>query len=113
MTMEILSNFVSIYCLITFIVGAVFMLAVYSISAICKEKEPKNKVNFYLARDENDELFLYMGKPFRGIIKFHPYQNGCIITRDDDLSNFGLNKNDYANLKWEDDPVEVFINIKD
>lgn len=73
----------------------------------------KNKVHFYVARDENDELFLYMGKPFRGINKFHPYQNGCIITSDDDLSNFGLNKDDYDNLKWEDEPVEIFLNFED
>lgn len=26
---------------------------------------------------------------------------------------FGLNENDYANLKWEDEPIEVFINIED
>lgn len=75
--------------------------------------KPQNKVRFYVARDENDELFLYMGKPFRGINKFHPYQNGCIITSDDDLSNFGLNKDDYANLKWEDEPIEVFLNMED
>ena len=54
-----------------------------------------------------------MGKPFRGINKFHPYHYGCIITSDDDLSNFGLNKDDYANLKWEDEPVEVFLNLED
>ena len=73
----------------------------------------KNKVHFYVARDKNDELFLYIGKPFRGINQFHPHQNGCIITSDDDLSNFGINKDDYTNLKWEDEPVEVFINIED
>ena len=78
-----------------------------------KIREMRNKVHFYVARDKNDELFLYMGKPFRSINKFHPYQNGCIITSDDDLSNFGVNKDDYANLKWEDEPVEVFINLED
>ena len=26
---------------------------------------------------------------------------------------FGLNEKDYANLKWEDEPVEVFINMED
>ena len=110
--MEILNNFGSIYCFITFIIGAVFMLAVLCIVAISQDKEPRNKVHFYVARDKNDELFLYMSKPFRGINKFHPYQNGCIITNDDDLSNFGLNKGDYANLKWEDEPVEVFLNME-
>lgn len=78
-----------------------------------RRTESMNKVHFYVARDKNDELFLYMGKPFRGINKFHPYQNGCIITSDDDLSNFGLNKDDYDNLKWEDEPIEVFLNLED
>ena len=111
--MEILSNFSSIYCFITFIIGAVFMLATLCIVAISKDKEPMNKVHFYVARDKNGELFLYMSKPFRGIHRFHYYQNGCIITSDNYFSNFGLNKDDYANLKWEDEPVEVFVNMED
>ena len=111
--MEILSNFSSAYCFISFILGAVFMLATLCIVAISKDKEPRNNVHFYVARDKNDELFLYIGKPFRGIDKFHPYQNGCIITSDDNLSDFGVNKDDYANLKWEDEPVEVFLNMED
>ena len=113
MIMEILSNFSSAYCFISFIFGAVFMLAVLCIVAISKDKEPRNKVHFYVARDKNNELWLYIGKPFRGIDKFHPYQNGYIITSDDNLSDFGVNKDDYANLKWEDDPLEVFINMED
>ena len=92
--------------------GLVIILRCY-IVIFQKDKKPKNKVHFYVARDKNDELFLYIGKPFRSINKFHPYQNGCIITSDDDLSNFGVNKDDYANLKWEDEPVEVFVNMED
>ena len=111
--MEILNNFSMIYCFVSFVIGSVFMLAMMSIAAIVKDKEPSDKVHFYVARDKNGELFLYMGKPFRGIHRFHPHKNGCIITSDDDLSNFGLNKNDYSNLKWEDKPVEVFINTED
>ena len=94
-------------------VGAVLMLVVLAIAAMGKDDEPRNKVHFYVARDKNDELFLYMGKPFRGIDRFHPHLNGCIITNEDDFSNFGLNKDDYDNLKWEDEPVEVFLNMKD
>ena len=99
-----------IYCFVSFVIGSVFMLAMMSIAAIVKDKEPSDKVHFYVARDKNGELFLYMSKPFRGIDRFHPHKNGCIVTSDDDLSNFGLNKDDYANLKWEDKPVEVFVN---
>ena len=36
-----------------------------------------------------------------------------IVISNDDLSNFGLNKDNVDNLKWKDDPIEVFINIKD
>lgn len=102
-----------VYFIIGFIVGAVLMLVALSIAAMGKDYEPRNKVHFYVARDKNEELFLYISKPFRGINKFHPHQNGCIITSDDDLSNFGLNKDDYSNLKWEDEPVEVFIKMED
>ena len=102
-----------VYFIIGFIVGAVLMLVALAIAAMGKDDEPRNKVHFYVARDKNSELLLYMGKPFRGINQFHPHQNGCIITSENDFSNFGLNKDDYANLKWEDEPVEVFINMED
>ena len=111
--MEILNNFSMIYCFVSFVIGSVFMLAMMSIAAIVKDKEPSDKVHFYVARDKNGELFLYMGKPFRGVNQFHAHQNGCIITSDNYFSNFGLNKYDYANLKWEDEPVEVFVNTED
>ena len=111
--MEILSNFGSAYCFISFILGALFMLTMLCIAAMGKVQEQCNNVHFYVARDKNGELFLYMGKPFRGIDRFHPCQNGCIITSENDFSNFGLNKDDYSNLKLEDEPVEVFINLED
>ena len=111
--MEILNNFSMIYCFVSFVIGSVFMLAMMSIAAIVKYKEPMNNVHFYVARDKNGELFLYMGKPFRGIERFHECQNGCIITGDNNFYNFDLNKNDFNYLKWEDEPVEVFVNTED
>ena len=105
-----------VYFIIGFIVGAVLMLVALAIAAMGKDDETRNKVHFYVARDKNGELFLYMGKPFRGfrcIDRFHPNKNGCIVTSDNCFFNFGLNKDDYANLKWEDEPVEVFINMED
>ena len=89
------------------------MLVVLAIAAMGKDDETSNKVHFYVARDRNGELLLYMSKPFRGIDRFQPHLNGCIITNEDDFSNFGLNKDDFDNLKWEDEPVEVFINMED
>ena len=111
--MEILNNFSSIYCFITFILGAVFMLATLCIVAISKDKEPRNNVHFYVARDKDGELYLYMGKPIRISDEFITCYGGNIIEGAKDFLNYGLNENDYANLKWEDEPVEVFINLKD
>ena len=111
--MEILSNFASIYCYISFVIGAMFMLAILSIAAMGKVKEPRNKVHFYVARDKNGELWLYMGKPERGnSVFFRSLSQGCCISHHN-FKLFGLNENDYANLKWKDEPIDVFVNLKD
>ena len=75
--------------------------------------KPKNKVHFYVARDKNGKLWLYMGKPIRCDDAFI-----ADLSKGNTLTNinfrcFGLNENDYANLKWEDEPVEVFLNLED
>lgn len=112
--METLSNFSSIYCFVSFIFGAVFMLATLCIVAISKDKEPRNNVHFYVARDKNNELWLYIGKPIRDDIVFKSdLDKGCIDLTHINFKYFGLNENDYANLKWEDEPTEVFINMED
>lgn len=72
----------------------------------------RNNVHFYVARDKTGELFLYMGKPFRSIERFHACYNGCIITDVNSFYDFDLNKNNFDNLKWEDEPVEVFLNLE-
>ena len=78
--------------------------------------KPKNNVHFYVARDKNGSLWLYMGKPVRGDNEFY----GDLDRNYDEFNYcsynfeaFGLNENDYANLKWEDEPLEVFVNMKD
>lgn len=110
--MEILSNFSSIYCFVAFVIGAVFMLAILSIAAMGKEKEPRNKVHFYVARDKSGSLFLYFDKPYREGDIFKANTSQLIFVTGSDLSRFGLNEKKYANLKWEDEPVEVFLNTE-
>ena len=103
MAMEILNNFASIYCFITFIMGAVFMLIAVCVVAMGKVKEPRNKVRFYVARDKNNRLWLYMGKPRRYDNEFRAYLDKgskCISCYYFDA--FGLNE-----------PVEVYLNIED
>lgn len=75
----------------------------------------KNNVHFYVARDKYGSLFLYLGKPFRGNVEFHGNVSKGIITliSSGRFNKFGLNEKDYDNLTWEDEPVEVFLNIKD
>lgn len=76
-----------------------------------RRTELRNKVHFYVARDKNGELWLYMGKPVR-------YNDAFIadLSKGNSLTHinfrcFGLDEKDYVNLKWEDEPVEVFINM--
>ena len=111
--MEILSNFASIYCYISFVIGAVLMLVALAIAAMGKDKEPRNNVHFYVARDMDGELWLYMGKPVRGDAEFYSDEPYNYVEFSGSIELFGLNENDYANLKWEDEPVEVFLNMED
>ena len=62
----------------------------------------KNNVHFYVARDKNGELFLYMGKPVRGRYAYRSKSDGAIHLNWLNINEYGLNESDYANLKWED-----------
>ena len=77
-----------------------------------RRTEPRNKVHFYVARDANGLLCRYSGKPKRSIQVFFVGSWGEIITSGNGFSNYGLDVNDYANLKFEDEPVEVFLNLE-
>ena len=66
-----------------------------------------NEVHFYVARDKNGRLYLYRGKPFRRDTYFY----GNVFSLN--LKSFDLNENDYKDLKWEDEPLEVFLNMED
>lgn len=80
---------------------------------MAKKNEPTNKVHFYVVRDNDDKLWLYLGKPYRYVNGFNSCDNGCIIVLEDFFSRFGLNPKDYDNLRYEDEPVEVFLNLED
>lgn len=73
----------------------------------------KNRVHFYVARDKNKLLYLYLDKPIRSRFSFYSDSFGTTITSSYHFSKYGLNEDDYANLKWEDEPVEVFLNLED
>ena len=113
--MEILSNFISIYCLITFIVGAGFMLAMLSIAAMGKDKEPRNKVHFYVTCELNHrgEIIrtLWLGKPY--YTKDKRFASGIwrrILAVNNSFVGYNLNYSDFADMK-EGEIREVFINL--
>lgn len=79
-----------------------------------RRTEPANRVHFYAARDESGELYLYLGKPIRRREAFYADDKSVIIPFSSRyLKKIGFNKEDFKSLKWEDEPVEVFLNMKD
>ena len=100
---------------IMFILGGIVMFMTICIGYAAKQEEPVNRVHFCVARDKNGSLFLYFGKPFRVDNRFSPNPIEGIIALgyDCNLKLYGLSKNDYKDLKWEDEPLEVFINMED
>lgn len=99
----------TILAFILWLVTALFALGVFTYS---KDKQPKNKVHFYVARNKNNKLALWFGKPFRGINSWINMDNSVILTNGK-LNLYGLDVEDYNNLKWEDEPVEVLLNLDD
>ena len=79
-----------------------------------KFSKKMNRVHFYVARNKDRKLSLYLGKPIRAATVFcGNIDKGVYIMTNNYFENFGLNKNDYKGLKWEDEPVEVFVNMED
>lgn len=78
-----------------------------------RQAEPKNKVHFYVARDKDSTLYLYMSKPIRYNSYFCTDINGQLIASEPNFEAFNLRVNDFKDLKWEDEPVEIFLNLAD
>lgn len=102
---------IAIVCAVTL----VFIMLDFITDRIKNKPSKKiNRVHFYVARDMDGNLWLYMGKPNRGVNEFEPASNEyCVILTDNNFGVFGLNENDYKDLKWEDEPLEVFLNMED
>ena len=103
-----------IMLVIAFILGAISMFMMVCIGYAAKQEEPVNRVHFYVAKDKDGGLYLYLGKPFRGSSEFYgnPDKGSSFLTYHN-FEYFGLNENDYKDLKWKDEPLEVFVNMED
>lgn len=77
--------------------------------------KPKNKVHFYVARDIDGDLWLYLGKPERWRYRNSYRTCGCgtLMINERHFNDFGINSDDFKDLKRGDKPVEVFINMEE
>lgn len=101
--MEILSNFISIHCLISFVIGAVLMLVSLAIAAMGKDDEPRNKVRFFVKKMDYDYHSFYIkNKQGNKRINLGIYP----------ISYFGLNPDDFADMK-EGEVREVYLDLED
>lgn len=99
---------------ILYAISIFVMFATFCLGYMAKSKEePANRVHFYVARDINGDLWLYLGKPIRGITRFHGnVDRGVVGLTCVCLERFGLNKKDFESLTWRDEPLEVFVNME-
>ena len=102
-----------IACIISFIVGAMLMLWAIGLMSCLKDKKLRNNVHFYVARDKDGVLALWLGKPHRGKYYWITEGNKMLIGAAIELNLYGLNIEDYKDLKWEDKPKEVFLKLED
>ena len=102
-----------IVCIIILILYWIVMFMMCYIIAFRKKKNTINNVHFYVIRDKYDNVLrLYLGKPYRDICGFYTINKGCFVTRQEYFPDFGLDKNDFKNLKFEDEPIEVLLNLE-
>ena len=99
--METLSNFSSIYCFITFVMGAVFMFIAVCVVAMGKVKESRNKVRFYIRKTTKGNILSLKNKI--GLL---------IISIDIEFEDFGLDPDDFADMK-EGELREVYLDLED
>ncbi len=115
--MEILSNFISIYCLISFVIGVVLMLTSLAIVAMSKNDESRNKVRFFVTKENNysSRVLLWLGKPEwdkNSVMWIARSRHVYYICNDYCFEYYKLNPADFADMK-EGEIREVFLNLED
>lgn len=79
-----------------------------------KSKKLRNNVHFYITRDKNGILTLWLGKPHRDLYYWFSAAYYIVsIAVNEEVNLYGLNIEDYNSFKWEDEPIEVFLNLND
>ena len=84
-----------------FIIAALVVL-LYECEIAKMRKEPRNNVRFFVEKEVFNSYFLYIGN--KDVM--------CYICSNDFFKKFGLNPDDFADMK-EGQIREVFINLED
>ena len=103
----------SILLVLTGFILAFILIFYYEYRIKLIKTKLRNRVHFYVARDQNESLWLYIGKPRLGTITYCPTVKCEIIGGIFVFPVVGLDENDYASLKFGDEPVEVFLNMEE
>ena len=102
---------IAIVCALT-LAFILFDFVAYKVKS--KFSKKRNRVKFYVARDKNGIIYLYIGKPERAYSRFLAHCGACIYLEEEhDFKKFGLKSDDFKDLKWVDEPVEVFVNMEE
>lgn len=99
--------------ILAFILWVVIVLLALNHS---KGTQSKNKVHFYITRDKIGNLILWLGKPYRRGDAWEGGRKAILLAASYTSESFNFYKlkvSDYDELKWEDEPVEVFVNKED
>ena len=78
----------------------ILIIIIFDCKCIIRQTKPKNNVHFYVARDPDGSLWLYIGKPFRKRDRFSTRipDSWTRLSHQEVFKYFGLNKNDFNNL---------------
>lgn len=103
-----------IACIISFVVGALIMMCAIGLMSYQKDKKPRNKVHFYVTRDVCGSLELWLGVPHKTTMYYFSRKPTTkLLTHGDYITDFGLKPLKYDRLTFNDEPVEVFLNLED
>ena len=107
-----------IACIISFAVGAMMMMCAIGLMSCLKDKKPRNKVRFFVAKDK-EYTRLFIGEPilcaYRNVFYSYFHKDKYFSARiagEVELKDFGLNLDDFADMK-KGEIREVFLNLED
>lgn len=80
---------------------------------ICAEEKKNHRVRYYVAKDANGTLRLFLDKPtlFRNST-WYATKKGLLIANNDKIAQYGLDIEKFVSLTHNDEPVEVEITLE-